>query len=106
MEVMSFGLRAGLDLELVMRALDVDPEQDPSNRYARLYRAIQAGETDNLSALFSEWAYFLQEAEACGFRMPMLEAMYAFCKDGPLTGRDPLDRPQPSVWNELMKGTR
>jgi 2-hydroxy-3-oxopropionate reductase len=101
MEVMSFGLRAGLDLELVMRALDVDP--DASEPYARLYRAIARGDTDNLSALFSEWAYFLEEAKAQGFRMPMLEAMYEFCKDGPLTGRDPLDRPQPSIWNELMR---
>ena len=101
MEVMSFGLRAGLDLELVMRALDVEPEaNDP---YARLYRAIKSGDTDNLSGLYSEWAYFLQEAQARGFRMPMLEAMYAFCKDGPLTGRDPLDRPQPSIWNELIR---
>lgn len=103
MEVMSFGLRAGLDLELVMRALDVAPD-DPSNPYARLYRAIESGNTDNLSALFSEWAYFLQEAEARGFKMPMLEAMYEFCKEGPLTGRDPLNRPQPSIWNELMRG--
>jgi 3-hydroxyisobutyrate dehydrogenase-like beta-hydroxyacid dehydrogenase len=103
MEVMSFGLRAGLDLEQVVRALDVEPD-DPSNPYAKLYRAIRDGKTDNLSALFSEWAYFLQEAEACGFRMPMLEAMYEFCRDGPLTGRDPLNRPQPSIWNELMKG--
>ena len=103
MEVMSFGLRAGLDLELVMRGLDVEPD-DPANPYAKLYRAIQSGKTDNLSGLFSEWAYFLQEAKACGFRMPMLEAMFEFCKDGPLTGRDPLDRPQPSIWNELMKG--
>jgi 3-hydroxyisobutyrate dehydrogenase-like beta-hydroxyacid dehydrogenase len=102
MEVMSFGLRAGLDLELVMRALDVAP--DSNDPYARLYRAVAGGDTDNLSALFSEWAYFLEEAKAHGFRMPMLEAMYEFCKDGPQTGRDPLNRPQPSIWNELMKG--
>jgi 3-hydroxyisobutyrate dehydrogenase-like beta-hydroxyacid dehydrogenase len=102
MEVMSFGLRAGLDLDLVMRGLDVEPGE-PANPYAKLYRRIKSGDTDNLSALFSEWAYFLQEAEARGFRMPMLEAMYEYCKDGPLTGRDPLDRPQPSIWNELMK---
>jgi hypothetical protein len=84
-----------------MRALDVDPESD--DRYARLYRAIAAGDTDNLSGLYCEWAYFLQEAREQGFHMPMLEAMYAFCKDGPLTGRDPVGRPQPSIWNELMR---
>jgi 3-hydroxyisobutyrate dehydrogenase len=100
MEVMSFGLRAGLDLELVMRALDVTP--DAQDRYARLYRAIKGGQTDNLSALFSEWAYYLEGAHALGFRMPMLEAMYEFCRDGEQTGVDPLGRRQPSIWNELM----
>ena len=101
MEVMSFGLHAGLDLETVMRALDVAP--DAQNPYARLYRAIASGKTDNLSALFSEWAYLLEEARANGFRMPMLEAMYAFCKNGEKTGVDPLGRRQPSIWNELMR---
>ena len=101
MEVMSFGLHAGLDLETVMRALDVAP--DSQNPYARLYRAIASGRTENLSALFSEWAYFMEEARAGGFRMPMLEAMYSFCKDGEKTGVDPLGRRQPSIWNELMR---
>ncbi len=103
MEVMMFGLRAGLDLETVMRALDVPPDsEDP---YTRLYRAIKSGRTDDLSALFSEWAYYLEEAKAKGFRMPMLEAMYEFCKDGGKTSIDPVGRPMPSIWNELMKSS-
>jgi 3-hydroxyisobutyrate dehydrogenase len=101
MEVMSFGLHGGLDLEIVMRALDVAPDSQDS--YARLYRAIRDGQTDNLSALFSEWEYYLQEARASGFHMPMLEAMYEFCIDGERTGIDPLGRRQPSIWNELMR---
>ena len=52
MEVMAFSLRAGLDLDLVMRGLDVEPD-DPTNPYARLYRAICDGKTDNLSALLT-----------------------------------------------------
>jgi 3-hydroxyisobutyrate dehydrogenase-like beta-hydroxyacid dehydrogenase len=102
MEVMAFGLRAGLDLETVMRALDVTPDAD--NPYARLYRTIQRGETDRLSGLFAEWAYYLEEIRAQGFRMPMLEAMYAFCKDAERVSTDVVGRPQPSVWNELMRG--
>ncbi|NLG49605.1 MAG: NAD(P)-dependent oxidoreductase [Chloroflexi bacterium] len=104
MEVMVFGLRGGIDLETVMRALDVDPASD--DPYAQLYRAIKAGKTDDLSALFSEWAYFLEEAEDKGFRVPMLEAMYEFMKDAPLVSKDPLGRPMPSIWNELMKAKR
>ena len=101
MEVMAFGLLAGLDLETVRRALDVDPSSDEP--YARLYRAVRDGETDNLSGLFSEWAYYLEAADAMGFEMPMLRAMYEFCEDGPETGLDPLGRPQPSIWNELLR---
>jgi 3-hydroxyisobutyrate dehydrogenase-like beta-hydroxyacid dehydrogenase len=101
MEVMAFGLRGGLPLATVMRALDVDPESnDP---YARLYRAAKEGATDGLSAEFSEWHYYLAAARAMGFYMPMLEAMYAFCKDAPRTHLDPLERPEPSIWNELMR---
>ena len=101
LEVMMFGLRAGLDLEIVMRALDVSP--DSGDEYARLCRAIQSGEIENLSFEFAEWAYYLEEARAQGFRMPMLEAMYEFCKNGEKTTADALGRPEPSVWNELMK---
>lgn len=101
MEVMSFGLRGGLELETVVRALDVDPEG--SDPYARLYRAAKGGDTDGLSAEFCEWHYYLAAAKAMGFRMPMLEAMYAFCKEGERTHLDPLERPEPSIWNELMK---
>jgi len=100
MEVISFGVRAGLDLELVRRAVDVEP--DARDRYAHIYRLIRDGQTDQLGALFSEWAYYLESAEDFGFRMPMLETMYEFCKDGPLTSLDPLARPQPSIWDELM----
>jgi 3-hydroxyisobutyrate dehydrogenase-like beta-hydroxyacid dehydrogenase len=104
MEVMAFGLRAGLDVELVMRALDVSP--DSNDPYARLYRAIESGNTDHLSGLFAEWEYFIEEARAKGFRMPMLEALYDFLKDAPKVSRDTVDRPQPSLWNELMRTTR
>ena len=48
----------------------------------------------------------LEEAQASGFRVPMLEAMYEFMKDAPLVSKDPLGRPMPSIWNELMKAKR
>jgi len=101
LEVMMFGLRAGLDLEILMRALDVSP--DSGDAYARLCRAIQRGEIGNLSFEFAEWGYYLEAAKAQGFRMPMLEAMYEFCKNGEKTTADALRRPEPSIWNELMK---
>ncbi len=101
LEVMTVGLRAGLNPEILMRALDVSP--DSGDSYARLYRAIKNGDIGNLSFEFAEWGYYLEEARAKGFRMPMLEAMYEFCKDGKKTTSDALGRPEPSIWNELMK---
>jgi len=103
LEVMMFGLRSGLDLETLMRALDVSP--DSGDPYAKLCRAIKNGNIEKLSFIFSEWAYFLEEAKAQGFRMPMLDAMYEFCKDAEKTTIDALRRPEPSIWNELMKSS-
>lgn len=104
MEVMAFGIRAGLDLDTVMAGLDVDPESN--DRYAMLYRAIRNGDTDNLSGLFSEWHYYLEEAEALGFPLPMLEGMYKFLEHAEKPGVDAVGRATPSVWNELMKQRR
>jgi 3-hydroxyisobutyrate dehydrogenase-like beta-hydroxyacid dehydrogenase len=100
-EVMSFGLRAGLDLETLMRALDVSIDsRDP---YSRLCRGVQDGSIGRFSYEYAEWGYYLEEAKALGFRMPMLEAMYEFCKDGEKVTGDALRRPEPSIWNELMR---
>lgn len=104
LEVMVFGLRAGLDLETVMKALDIDPSS--SDPYAWLYRNIKNGEIEKLSFEFAEWDYYLQEARASGFYMPMLEAMFEFCKNAEKTTFDPLRRPEPSIWNELMRRHR
>jgi hypothetical protein len=99
--VMAFGLRNGLDKARLMQALDVDPDSD--DRYAMLYRHIEAEEKEILGGLISEWHYFLEQVHAAGMRMPMLEALYAFAKDGEPASLDPVGRPMPSIWDELMK---
>ncbi len=101
LEVMAFGLRSGLDKAGLMNALDVDPDSD--NRYAVLYRYIEEGRKEPLAGLFSEWTYYLEQARAIGMRMPMMEALYEFVKDGERVAVDPVSRPMPSVWDELMK---
>ncbi len=101
LEVMVFGLRSGLDEETLIRALDVNPDSD--DPYAWLYKCLKDGSIGNLSFEYAEWGYYLDEAKAKGFRMPMLEAMFEFCKDAEKTTVDPLGRPEPSIWNELMK---
>ncbi len=101
LEVMAFGLRSGLDLETLMRALDISP--DSKDPYARLCRAVKSGDIGKFSFEYAEWGYYLEAIRAQGFRLPMLEAMYEFCKDAEKTTSDALRRPEPSIWNELMK---
>ncbi len=100
LEVVNFGLRSGLDIELILRALDVAP--DSADRYAVLCRAIRSGEIAGFSFEFSEWEYYFRQARAAGFSMPMLEAMYEACKDGDLVTVDGAGREEPSVWNEIQ----
>ena len=103
LEVMMFGLRGGLDLETLMGALNISPDsEDP---YARLCKAVQNDDIGSFSFEFAEWGYYLEAAKALGFRMPLLESIYEFCKDGERTTSDALSRPEPSVWNELMKSS-
>ncbi len=102
LEVMAFGIRSGLDKQRLMQALDVDP--DGNDRYAILYRFIEQENKEPLAGLISEWPYFLAQARSIGMRLPMMEALYDFCKDGELVTVDPVSRPMPSVWDELLKG--
>jgi 3-hydroxyisobutyrate dehydrogenase-like beta-hydroxyacid dehydrogenase len=104
LEVMMFGLRAGLDESLLFRALDVDP--DSNDPYAVLYRAIKTGTIDQISPLVPEWPYYFAECEVQGFHMPILEGLYEVLKDAPKTVLDTVFRPEPSVWTELMTRPR
>ena len=101
MEVLAYGLRAGLSLSSVRGVLDLSPQ---SEAYRPLCDAIERGDTDELSAQFSEWRYYLDEADDRGFAMPMLRAMYDHCREAPHTSTDRMGRPMPSIWQCLMEG--
>lgn len=100
LEVMAFGIRSGLDLELLMKALDI--QIDSEDPYAKLCKGIKDGSIEKFSFEFAEWEYYLEQVKDAGFKMPMLEAMYDFCKDAQKVTVDPLNRPEPSIWNELI----
>jgi 3-hydroxyisobutyrate dehydrogenase len=100
LEVMAFGRRAGLAWEQVLHVLGVDPRGDDG--YAKLYRRIRCGQSEQLGCLFPEWAYYLAEAREKGIPMPILESLRAFCDPGERVSQDQMGRPTPSVWRELM----
>ncbi len=101
LEILSYGVRGGLELSQVLDILNVDP--DSNDGFAKLYQGIVAGEGEQLGCLFTEWRYFLAESKSRGFTMPMLEGMYEFWQWGDRVFVDIVHRPGPSVWRELMK---
>jgi 3-hydroxyisobutyrate dehydrogenase-like beta-hydroxyacid dehydrogenase len=103
MEVLMFGMRAGLDDETLLRALDITA--DSNDRYGVLFRAIQAGTIDRITPLVPEWPYYLAEAHTQGFPMPMLEGLLKFVEGAELRSVDSVNRPEPSLWWEYMHST-
>ena len=101
LEILSYGVRCGLELPQVMDILGVDP--DSNDGFAKIYQRIAAGEGEQVGCLFTEWRYFLAESKSRGFTMPMLEGMYEFCQWGDQVFVDNVHRPGPSIWRELMK---
>jgi len=100
LEVIAFGVHSGLDKETIMGALDVSPGS--ADRYAQLIEVLSNGDLESRSYEFAEWEFFLAQAQSEGFRMPMLEAMYEYCRNGAKTTADGAGRSEPSVWHELM----
>jgi 3-hydroxyisobutyrate dehydrogenase len=100
LEILAFGVHSGLDTETIIRALDVSP--DSADRYAQLIEALSTGDLESRSYEFAEWEFFLAQARSEGFRMPMLEAMYEYCRSGAKKTHDGAGRSEPSVWHELM----
>ncbi len=100
LEVISFGLRAGLSFDQVRDALDIKPgERDP---YQALIDAIERGEGDSRDVVLAEWPYYLEEANDKGIPMPALESIYQFCRDGENICPDGVGRLAPSIWRELQ----
>ncbi len=100
MEVMSFGVRAGLTPEQIM---DILRTKNAAENYRTLYERVRDGDREKLGFLFAEWPYYLEEADAKGMAMPMLRAAYEHCRQGPFVLTDEQGRAMPCVWDELLK---
>ena len=99
LEVLHFGVQSGLDVGLIRKALGID--HDTANRYSSMCDALESGKISEQSFEYSEWEFYLEQAEVEGFHLPIVEAYYALAKGGELTTIDGAGRNEPSVWNEL-----
>jgi 3-hydroxyisobutyrate dehydrogenase-like beta-hydroxyacid dehydrogenase len=103
LEALAFGVRAGVDPK-VIRAAVAPPEGFPG-KWRQDFRAVAdqvvAGLGDEAGVKFRELPYFLREAEAMGFELPLTETLYRYCEAGERVVIDD-NRAAPSFWHELM----
>ena len=101
LEAIAFGLRAGVAAETLAESF---AGSDPS--FERMLQHIIEGDPCPAESKFYEYDYYLAEAEASNFRLPMMEALSELCRDQPRAYRDPVNRPVPSIWQALMQAAR
>lgn len=99
LEAVAFGVRAGVDAEVIARALGDTGRwrKDFSGVAARVAR----GEGREVGVKFRELPYFLREAQERGFRLPLTETLYTYLDAGERVTTDD-NRAAPSFWRQLM----
>ena len=98
LETVAFGVRAGVDAETIARAIG---EGGSRLQVRRTAERAAAGQAEGMGVKFRELPYFLAEAEASGFPLPLTRALYDFCDAGERVVVDD-NRKAPSFWHELM----
>jgi 3-hydroxyisobutyrate dehydrogenase-like beta-hydroxyacid dehydrogenase len=99
LEVLSFGVNESVPMNTALRVLGEDPAGD--GPYATVAKQIDEHNEHALSCMFAEWKYYLEEAEAAGVPLPIIEAVNEFYQSGDLTTTDNVGRPGPWLWKEL-----
>lgn len=100
-EALAYGVRAGVDAEVVMRALR--GKELWRRCFAAVAEAVVEGRGDEVDVKYPELHYFLAEAERKRFPLPLTEAVFAFGARARRLVRDSMDRPTPSFWGELLE---
>lgn len=99
LEALAFGVRAGLAPEQLWDGF----QNRFVGRFKQVLTDINEGGEERFSIYYPELPYFLKEAAARGFSLPISKALYDFCRDGePIiqTNRHGLI---PSLWRALME---
>jgi len=99
LEAIAFGIRAGADLDAI--AQSVGGGDGWRRRVADYAKLASDGSAAGVLVKFPELPYFLREAAARGFAMPLTEALWQFLSPHPRDRRDNMDRPVVSFWETL-----
>ncbi len=101
MEAMAFGVCAGVEPMAIRNAVGVGDGW--RGEFDKIAKRIIDGAGKRLIVKYPELPYFLAEAEASGFEIPLTKALYEFCKKGSYEMLDNMNRQSRSFWPELIK---
>ena len=99
-EAMAFGVRSGVDPEVILQA--VGGPDGFRAQFASAARNVAANDDPAFYVKFPELGYFLREAEEAGLATPLTRALYDFLDPAERVTVDNMGRPIPSFWRELM----
>jgi 2-hydroxy-3-oxopropionate reductase len=98
LESVAFGVNAGVPAEVIAEAVGGD------SGWRAIVRGIAGrvadGRGNEVGVKFRELPYFIREAKAAGFPLPLTELLYAFCDKGDRVVVDD-NRPAPAFFREL-----
>jgi 2-hydroxy-3-oxopropionate reductase len=107
LEAVAFGVLAGVDAEVLARAVGgPDAESGVGGaggwraQLAATARRVAAGEGEEVGVKFGQLHYFLEEAAEQGFQLPLSRALHDFCAAGERVMME-ANRLSPSFWREL-----
>ena len=104
LEAVAFGVKAGADPAAIRQGVGGD--EGFRKQLAGIAGRVIDGRADEVLIKFPELPYFLREARARGFHLPLTEALLAFCDAGPRDRVDNMGRPRVAYWHELMNRSR
>ena len=100
LEAMLVGVKGGLDPEKIWQVLSTAVGKN-NFKFERVARAVADGSARKNDCKVRELPYFIEEAKAQGYSLPMTEAFEAFCRESEKSITDPLGIPTASYWDEL-----
>ena len=101
MEAMAYGVRAGIEPTAIRQAIGMGDGW--RGQFDSIAKQILDGKGNTLVVKYPELPYFLAEAAAAGFEMPLTQALYEFCQKGDYEMLDNMNRASRSFWHELTK---
>ena len=104
MESVFAGVRAGADVDAIIQGVGGDGGF--RGMIANVARRVKEGKGNDVYIKFPELAYFLTEARARGYELPLTTALLAFTENGPRNWVDNMERPRVAFWHQLMEAKK